>query len=104
MKGKFYMIYEVWQLPLSNKNCFRGSDLFELNPVKLFDYVHVYRGEIDSDSLESIFQLLNVNHPNDYHARSLSVSDIICVVKDNCREWYYVDDFGFKKLNEKDIT
>lgn len=97
------MRYEIWQLPTSHHNCFRGSNIFELEPIIIYDYVHVYSGNIDSDNLEDIFILLNINRPSDYHARSLSVSDIICCCDDDKRSWYYVDDIGYKELNEKDI-
>lgn len=97
------MEYEIWQLPVSHKNCFKGS-IWNIKPIKMLDYVHVYCGNIDSDDLDDIYELLNVNHPADYYARSLSVSDIICCIKEpNKREWYYVDDFGFTKLDEKEI-
>lgn len=98
------MKYEIWQLPVSHKNCFRGSQIFEIEPIKIVDYVLVYQGNIDSNNLEDIFELLNINHPNDYHARSLSVSDIICLEKENSRDWFYVDSFGFKELAENDIS
>lgn len=100
------MKYEIWQLPITHKNCFRGSQIFDLEPIRLVNYVHVYQGEIDSNNLEDIFELLNINHPADYYARSLSVSDIICCFDDENfmkRNWYYVDDFGFKKLDEKEL-
>lgn len=97
------MKFEIWQLPISHKNCFCGSQIFELEPIKVVDYVFVYSGEITSNSLENVFELLNVNHPKDYHARSLSVSDVICVVDGNKRDWYYVDDIGFKKLDAKEF-
>lgn len=102
-KGDKNMFYSVWQLPVSNKNCFRGH-MFELEPIKLKDYVIVYDGEINSNNLEDIFFLLNVNYPDDYHARSLSVSDLICTKVDTQRaKWYYVDDVGFTELDEKDL-
>lgn len=99
------MIYAIWQLPVNHKNCFKGTH-FNLEPIKLKDYVRVYEGQVSSNDLEDIYAQLNIDHPRDYHARSLSVSDIVCKLEgDNLenRTWYYVDSFGFKQLNEEDI-
>ena len=63
-------------------------------PVQLIDYVHVYTGESKDGSLEKIFEELNVNHPSDYYAASLSISDLIQI--DN--KFFYVDGFGFKNI------
>ena len=98
--------YEVWQMPLSNPNKFYHNDLCK-RPITIRDYVMVYAGktplldQID-DTLESIFEQLNINEPEDYHAMALSVSDVVCLIMgDNYRAWYYVDGIGFKKLNWK---
>lgn len=96
------MRYEIWQLPISHNNCFRGFDVVT-EPIIIRDYVHVYQGNIDSCNLESIFEKLNIDHPADYYARSLSVSDIICLINDNDRDYYYVDSTGFRKLSKTEL-
>ena len=95
--------YEIWQMPLSNPNKFYHYDWCE-KPIEIKDYVMVYAGrtalrdDVD-DTLEDIFELLNNNHPHDYYAASLSVSDVVCLIIGNQRGWFYVDGFGFKKLD-----
>ena len=44
--------------------------------------------------LEKIYSIFNIYRPDDYKARSLSVSDVVTL--DGTA--YYVDSFGFKKI------
>ena len=95
--------FEIWQMPVSNPNKYMHYDWCKY-PVDIKDYVMVYEGE-ESESkvvgnlLEDIFEKLNVNFPKDYYASSLSVSDVVCLIRGNSREWWYVDGIGFKKLD-----
>lgn len=98
--------YEIWQLPPSSPNKFKHYDWCK-TPIRVVDYVMVYAGNIKSEfsteeTLEMIFELLNINHPYDYHVASLSVSDVVCLIDgNNKRSWWYVDGMGFKKLAEE---
>lgn len=88
--------YYIFQLPTRNEKCFRHVDY---DKVDLGEYVYVYDFKSETEkNLEDIFEMLNINHPKDYHARSLSVSDVIFIKHDNKREVYVVDSFGFKKV------
>lgn len=73
-------------------------DETEFSPA---DYIPVYEGEISGDvnsrTLEALYEALNIHHPNDYHARSLSVSDVIVFDIAGNRKAYYVEPIGFKK-------
>lgn len=44
-------------------------------------YDKVYEGEVDCAGLEDVFQMFNLDHPEDYKGRSLSVSDVVEVVE-----------------------
>lgn len=44
-------------------------------------YDKVYDKEVDCSNLEEVYTLLNIDHPEDYRGRSLSVSD---AVADRC--------------------
>lgn len=50
-------------------------------------YGCVYDGDLQTDDLEEIFAILNIEHPDDYKGHSLSVSDIVELEDDNgkCR-------------------
>lgn len=44
-------------------------------------YDMVYEGEVDCAGLEDVFQMFNLDHPEGYKGRSLSVSDVVEVVE-----------------------
>lgn len=98
------MKYVILQLPLSNNAKFRDLDSVKRNgdmPGKE-DYVRVYDGDIYpvgemEDMLNDIYEILNVDHPSDYHAHSLSVSDVVGLYNGGWH-WYYVDSIGFKEV------
>lgn len=97
----------IWQLPISNKKCFRPVDY---DTVEIRDYVLVYQFEEDfslkkiKTYLEELYGRLNINEPSDYHARSMSVSDLITIRENNkIIANYVVDLVGFKKIQVKGI-
>ena len=55
--------------------------LQENDGIKSGIYDCVFSGEVNCDGLEDVFQKFNIDHPSGYKGRSLSVSDIIEVVK-----------------------
>ena len=63
-------------------------------------YDRVYEGDVNCSGLESVFRLLNMEHPLDYGGRSLSVSDIV-EVKSGPMEpgFYFCDSFSFQRVN-----
>lgn len=71
------------------------------------DYKLVYSGYIDSDEEESISDLLerlyhkfNYDRPEDYKARSMSVSDVVRLMSNSKDGLWFVDSVGFTKLEE----
>ena len=92
----------------------RYSRAVSAGGVELKNYEEIYSGFITEGEnmqlmyvLEEIYRIFNVSHPKDYAARSLSLSDIVaisvCGEEDVCpTEYtcYYVDAFGFQKLEE----
>ena len=61
-------------------------------------YCKVHEGTVEADSLEDVFYIFNMAHPQDYRARSLSVSDVIEVVEENHSTFYYCDTIGFREV------
>lgn len=69
-------------------------------------YDVLYAAELPADSrdlpqdvlLEEIFQQFNLDHPEDFHGHSLSVSDIVALRQDGAVSCHYVDSIGFKEL------
>lgn len=83
---------------------FRG-----FNPARFNfkDYECVYEGEIEAgdkiytEICEVLFYLLNMHRPEDYRARSLSVSDVIELQPNGVPTYYYCDICGFSRLNRQ---
>lgn len=84
----------------NSKYAFMGYDFALRYGFTLDDYEEVYSSDIEYKEkdinafLEKLFYIFNVKHPEDYHAHSLSVSDII-VVDGHA---YYVDSFGYATI------
>lgn len=63
------------------------------------NYNRVYRGRLQpNETLDGIFQKFNINQPEDYHGRSLSVSDVICIKQDGKTMAHFVDSYGFTEV------
>ncbi len=55
--------------------------------------------DTDEIYLDNIYEIINFHKPEDYHARSVSVSDVILLRRGGISKWYYVDSIGFKEVN-----
>lgn len=62
-------------------------------------YGRVYDGVLQTQDLEEIFKIFNIEQPTGYRGHSLSVSDIVELEDDNgkCR-FFYCDVFGFQEV------
>ncbi len=74
--------------------------------IKEFDfsiYKEVWSGEEpdDCDDLEGIFEVFNLNLPQDFRGWSLSVSDIVQIIGSDRESngLYYCDSVGWKTLD-----
>lgn len=69
-------------------------------------YKTVFDGDVDCDSLEAVYELLNTNHPITYQGHSLSVSDVVEVCEDQNGNvdpgFYFCDSIGYRSLAEFD--
>ena len=62
-------------------------------------YRMMYEGVVPTKELSVVFYIFNMAHPQDYHARSLSVSDVIEVVEESGSTFYYCDTIGFREIS-----
>lgn len=70
----------------------------------LDNYRTVYDGNIGTNNLEEIYDLLNQDTlPSEYSGYAMSMSDIIELYDETGSEFYYVDSRGFIKLDMQDI-
>lgn len=86
----------------SYKQCYDAGKI----PLDLTLYEKVYSGNCEQlcqkngiyHALEDLYAKFNANLPEDYTARSMSVSDLIVIKKDDTCYGYYCDSFGFEQL------
>ena len=64
-------------------------------------YDKVYEAEVGCTSLEDVYEKFNIDKPDDYKARSLSVSDVVEVIESDSVEpcFYFCDSIGFEKID-----
>ena len=100
-----FSIYQINTDRDDNRICFLGLDTLErfqhskeVDPV-LYD--RVYDGKLDCNSLETIYEKFNIDHPADYKGRSLSVSDVVEIRESDTLNpgFYFVDCIGFKSIS-----
>lgn len=100
-----FSIYQINTDRDDNRVRFLGLDTLErfqhsktVNPA-LYD--RVYDGKLDCNSLETIYEKFNIDHPADCKGRSLSVSDVVEISESDTLNpgFYFVDSIGFKSIS-----
>ena len=114
-----YGIYQLKDDPELDKFRFTGTESLKrmgitkdnFDAVLPENYKLVYMGELaelqgqtQSETLEAIYTKFNIDHPADYKAHSLSVSDIVVLHEDGENSAHFVDSFGFTELPKFMLT
>ena len=114
-----YGIYQLKDNPELDKFRFEGTESLKrmgitkdnFDAVLPENYKLVYMGELaelqgqtQSETLEAIYTKFNIDHPADYKAHSLSVSDIVVLHEDGENSAHFVDSFGFTELPKFMLT
>ena len=102
-----YIILQLKTTPENVRFWFTGMDMLDEwgEKPERNRYNAVYSGGLQAADgkgvellLESIFRKFNTEHPAGFCGHSLSVSDIVGIKRNGAAEWYFCDDFGWKKL------
>lgn len=96
-----YAIYQIAGNAKGREYAFMGMDFVTSHgmTVEGADYAYIYGGLLsENDTLDSLYQTFNINHPENYTGHSLSVSDVVVIQRNGEAKAYYVDSFGFKEL------
>ena len=99
-----FSIYQINTDRDDNRVRFLGLDTLErFQHSKTVDpalYDRVYDGKLDCNSLETIYEKFNIDHPADCKGRSLSVSDVVEISESDTLNpgFYFVDSIGFKSI------
>lgn len=108
-----YGIYQIDHDGKGREYLFMNMDFVDGQglTVERSDYQLIYSEVLeDSETLDSLYEKFNINHPADYTGHSLSVSDVVVLQRGGEIKAYYVDSFGFTELpefirqNEKEQT
>ena len=114
-----YGIYQLKDDPELDKFRFEGTESLKrmgitkdnFDAVLPENYKLVYmeeltelQGQTQSETLEAIYTKFNIDHPADYKAHSLSVSDIVVLHEDGENSAHFVDSFGFTELPKFMLT
>lgn len=62
-------------------------------------YRKTFDGDVGTDSLKDIFTMFNIAHPEGYTGRSMSVSDVIEIIRaKDSSIFYFCDNIGFVRI------
>ena len=99
------MKVRIFQLKDNADNRFMSYDFTTAHGgVKAENYHQVYGGEVLADGLDGVYMICNTDHPPGYYGHSLSISDVVEICEGKDSGFYFVDSFGFKKLDDFDIS
>ena len=95
MRVRLYQIREdcAPHLLFRDREAFR-SRYGERVPAEV--YRKVFDGDLNVNGLEEVFSMFNVNHPEGYTGRSMSVSDVVELTEEGT--FYFCDSFGFDRV------
>jgi len=102
------MKIKLYQINMGRDECrvaFMGYDEFPRftgsTEINSSIYDCVFDGEVDCHTLEDAYRKFNLDHPEDYRGRSMSMSDIVEIIDSETTEkgFYYCDTVGFKKVD-----
>lgn len=96
-----YGIYQIREDGNGQDYLFMGMSYLQEKGLNVAgeDYQFIYGDELkEGDTLESIYEKFNMDHPADYTGHSLSVSDVVVLKKDGELTAHYVDSFGYQDL------
>lgn len=97
--------YGIYQLKKSEERTYQFMGMREASrfgfEIHGEDYELIYSDRLGmEDTLNSLYEKFNINHPQDFTGHSLSVSDVVVMRKNGESKAYYVDSFGFTELPE----
>ena len=98
--------YEIYQIgDESPARDFKFMDLEYAHShdfaIRKADYDLIYMAPLtEGDTLDSLYEKFNLEHPADFTGHSLSVSDVILIHQNGEDHAFFVDSFGFSEIPE----
>lgn len=95
-------IYQIDPEGNARDYMFLSHDSLEDYEMRREDYRLEYVAPLtETDTLDTIYERFNIDHPEDFQGHSLSVSDIVAMNRDGEVKAYFVDSFGFTDVTEE---
>lgn len=95
-------IYQIDPEGNARDYMFLSHDSLEDYEMRREDYRLEYVAPLtETDTLDTIYERFNIDHPEDFQGHSLSVSDIVVMNRDGEVKAYFVDSFGFTDVTEE---
>jgi len=95
------VLYQINEERDYNECEFMGYQYTEQFGIDPFSYDRVWSGHLEATTLDDVYNSLNQDiRPDNYNGRSMSVSDICEVIReDGESRFYYVDSSGFTEVD-----
>lgn len=99
--------YCIYQLKRTNENAeirFMNMKYLKMRGFEpsFKNYVPVYSGPLPSggtmERLDKLYELFNLDHPDEFRGHSMSVSDVVVLRQNGVLSSHYVDSIGFTEL------
>lgn len=101
-QGKVLKNVRVWQLKPETDVCkkFIGYEerCRKYDPPTWDEYQCVYDGTVNTNDLETLFEIFNLDQPEEYQGHSLSISDVLELYDERGSQYFYVDVAGFQEI------
>ena len=98
-------IYQINMDRDTNRIAFCGLDqikkYFGITEVDSKIYDMVYEGNTSCSTLDEVYEMFNLNHPEDFKGWSLSVSDVVEIIESEGiqKGFYFCDSYGFTNIS-----
>ena len=103
--GDTYAIYQLKRNDSTADIRFMNSEYLQKKGIEpqYENYELVYTGALTKDGsqlekLEDLYRIFNIEHPQVFTGRNLSVSDIVALKQAGVVSYHYVDSIGYKEL------
>lgn len=96
-----YGIYQIQNDSSGQDYKFMNLDFAQSHgyTVNQNDYALIYSDKLyPAETLDSLYEKFNINHPADFRGHSLSVSDVVVMNRGGEVKAFYVDSVGFQEL------
>ena len=89
-------------------NVYIATELFDFDPARHFNddamvkiYDLVYEGDVPCKNLEDIYRMFNIDHPDNFNGRSLSISDVVQINNETNGDptFHFCDRVGFTEIH-----